>query len=216
MKHTIILIAAILFSTSIFAQSDRFVKGIGENLTKLKEAESLEEMQAVANGFERIASVESEEWLAHYYVGYTYIIMGTVAMEKAKDKLSTYIDKAQEAVDKALELAPEESEVYALQGYVYQGRIWENPMVNGARYSPMSMQACQKAIALNPENPRPYYLNGQNTFYMPEFFGGGAEKARPMLEKAAEKFDNFEKESTIHPDWGEYYNTYLLKQAKGE
>ena len=33
-------------------------------------------------------------------------------------------------------------------------------------------------------NPRPYYLSGQSKFYTPSAFGGGVDKALPLLKEA--------------------------------
>ena len=118
------------------------------------------------------------------------------------------------SLNRAKELAPKESEVHALQGYIYTARIWENPMINGVSYSPMCHQSCDKAISLKPDNPRPYFLKGQTTFYTPEYWGGGPKAALPMLEKANELYKNQEKASPFHPDWGAYYCTKLLAEAK--
>ena len=40
------------------------------------------------------------------------------------------------------------------------------------QYGPIAEQALQKAIKLNPENPRIYLLQGQDKFYTPEQYGG--------------------------------------------
>jgi len=175
--------------------------------------ETIQAFTDAANAFERIAGVEEKEWLPAYYVAYCQLNLAMQYMEKDSDKIKAHNDLAQAAIDKAKEIAPEESEVHALQGYIYTARIWENPMIKGASYSPLVYQACEKSISLNPDNPRPYFLKGQNTFYTPEFYGGGPAAAKPSLEKASKLFETFEKESALHPDWGSYYCNKLLEQA---
>ncbi len=71
-----------------------------------------------------------------------------------------------------------------------------------------------KAITLNPDNPRPYLVKGQNVFYTPAAFGGGKDVAKPLLEKAAAKFATFKPENEIAPDWGKERNNELLTQCK--
>ena len=125
-----------------------------------------------------------------------------------------HVEKAQVAIDKAKEMAPEESDVWAMQGYIYQGRIWENPMVKGAEFSPLSHQALDKAITLNPENPRAFFLKGQNLLFTPVFYGGGPETALPLLQKANEKFTTFKPASPLHPNWGLEQTEWLIKTAE--
>ena len=74
----------------------------------------------------------------------------------------------------------------------------------------------EKAEAIDPKNPRVNYVRGQFALNMPEFYGGGAAKATPDIEKAAAKFADFKPTSPIHPTWGTAQNAAILKalQAK--
>ncbi len=182
-------------------------------IAQLNERQSMEQWQAVSNMFERIAKAENDKWLPKYYHAYCNMMMALTAYQNKKD-FEPFLDKAQESLDAAMTLSPNESEIYALQGYIYQGRIWPNPMFNGAKYSPKSHKACDKAIELNPANPRPYYLKGQNKYFTPAFFGGGARKALPLLEKAEEKFAAYSAPNPLYPMWGKGSNKYFLEKAR--
>lgn len=216
MKQLTIFTIAILFSVFSFAQNDRYFSAMEKGIGMISnERQPVAEWQAAANYFERIANAESEKWLPKYYFGYCNMMMA-LAEYQNKGEFEPYLDKAQEAVDAAMTLAPNESELHTLQGYVYQGRIWSNPMINGAKYSPKSNAACDKAIELNGTNPRPYYLKATNTYFTPAFFGGGAEKALPLFEKADEKYAAYRVPSPLHPIWGKGSNDYFLNKVKGE
>lgn len=214
MKNLIILLFALTISFSAFAQSEKYTKAMSNQLENLKTARSIEDLQASANGFARIAKVESSEWLPNYYQAYSYMKMATVAMEKDPSKIDAILDQAQASLDAAKELTGGESEVFALQGYIYQGRIWPNPQQRGAEYTQKCYEALGAAMQMNPANPRPYFIKGQNTFYMPEFWGGGVKNAMPLLSEAKEKFTTFKPESSLHPNWGAERNAYLLEQGK--
>ncbi len=214
MKNAMFVLVLSLLTFNLFSQNDQYLNGMKEGISQLNTAESMEALQAVANLFERISNAEKEEFWPAYYQSYTFLQMAIKSMQADGKDIKTYVDKAQEALDKAMERGGEHSELYALQGYVYQGRIWENSMVNGAIYSPKSTKACEKAIELDPNNPRPYYLIGQNLFYTPSFFGGGPEVAKPMLAKAKAKYDAFEKADDLTPEWGEEVNNYLLAKCE--
>jgi tetratricopeptide (TPR) repeat protein len=214
MKQLTIFVFAILISFTSFAQNDRYFSAMERGIGMIAdERQAMEDWQAASNFFERIANAESEKWLPKYYHAYTNMMMAMTAYNE-KTEFEPYLDKAQKSLDAAKKLAPNESEIYALQAYIYQGRIWSNMMVNGPKYSPMSHEACDKAIELNPNNPRPYYLKGSNTYFTPAFFGGGAENALPILEKANEKYMAYKAPSPLHPMWGQGSTEYFLNRAK--
>ncbi len=213
MKKITILFFAVLFGTFAFAQNEKYIAVMEKTIAQMIPQQSTEKWQACANAFERIANAESDQWLPAYYHAYCNMMMALNGYQQ-KTEFEPYLDKAQESLDKAAKLEPNNSEILSLQAYIYQGRIWPNPMVNGATYAPKSIATCDKAIELDPTNPRPYYLKGQNTYFTPEFFGGGAKNALPFLKEANEKFQTFVKASAIHPDWGMGANNYFLEKAE--
>ena len=77
-------------------------------------------------------------------------------------KNEALLTSAQISVKKADSLSANNSEIIALEGYMYQAMIMINPMVNGAVYGPKSAVTLQKAMVLDANNPRPHYLLGQN------------------------------------------------------
>ena len=83
-------------------------------------------------------------------------------------------------------------------------------MASGANYSRKAAAAISIAEKLNPENPRVYYLRGSNLYHTPKFFGGGAENARPELEKAAALFESQKSSDPLKPAWGPHHNKQLL------
>lgn len=215
MKNAILFTILIFFNGILFAQNAKYTQAMEKAIAQLDTTQSTEGLQKLANTFERIAQNEKKKWLPAYYQAYCNMM---IAMNKMQAQDITtciaHVDKAQAALDIAVNIAPKESEIITLQGYIYQGRIWENPMVKGAEYSPKIQQALQTAIELNPENPRPYYIMGQQLLYTPEFYGGGAKAALPWLEKAATKYENYKIISTLHPSWGKGANNYMLENAR--
>ena len=184
-------------------------------ITKMDIVKTAEDLQKIANQFERIASAEKTEWLPAYYNALCNVQLASKSMESGEpEKIEAFVDKAQTALDQCIALAPEESEVFALQGFIYISRIWSDPMNGGAKFSPMAHQALGKAIALDNKNPRAYALRAQLVFYTPEFWGGGPKNAHKDLVAAESLFKSFEKTSAIHPNWGEGGNTYHLQKAE--
>lgn len=212
MKNLIIVLVFTFTSFSLFAQSEKYISAMQDNLSKVSYNASPDELMQIGNTFERIGAAEKEEWLPSYYASLMYMYVAQKSM-KDSDKLSMAVDKAWENIEKTEAISGEHDEVLALKAYVYFGYIWKNPMINGARYSKKAYSLLEKAMELNPNNPRPYYLKGQNTFYTPSMWGGGAENAKPLLLTAKEKFDTFEKTDALMPQWGEEGNNYMLKQV---
>lgn len=215
MKKSIVFLAAFFITISTFAQSPRYTEMMENTIAEMEATRDGEELKNIANKFERVASAEGKEWLPYYYHSLCNVKMALAAMEKNEsDKLGAYVEKAQASLDKAKGLTKNNSELETMQGYVYMANIWESPMVKGATYGPKATTCFEKAMELDPKNPRPYLLKGQNLFFTPEFFGGGAKKAQPLFKTAQEKFDTFEPATSISPKWGASTNAYFLERAE--
>jgi hypothetical protein len=197
-----------------FAQNIHFEKTMVEKTGELKNVKTPKEMTDLANQFERIAVAEKTEWLPAYYAAFCYINM--TFMQGEPDQKDALLDKAQKLIDQAMEVKTNESELLVLQGFLYQGRIQVDPMNRGMQYSMKANEAFGKAKALNPENPRIYYLQGQNLLHTPEAFGGGANSACPLLKTAVEKYHTFVPENDIAPNWGKENTEKLVQNSCGE
>jgi tetratricopeptide (TPR) repeat protein len=199
MKKLCLLLVTGLMALNLFSQSE-YETAIKSGLDLFYQSASIEEMQNSANQFDRIAEAESEKWLPRYYAAYVQTIMAFKIQEP--EKKTKYIDAAQKQLNKALEIAPKESELHTLQGMVYQATIGIDPMKNGQIYSGKAAACFNTATAYNPGNPRPFYLQGVSVLHTPEQWGGGKKAAYPLLAKAASLYESFEPESTIAPNWG--------------
>jgi len=204
------IITILLVAIASVAFSSKYEETMKTNIDKLYSINSPIELQALANQFERIANAEQDKWLPNYYAAYCYVSSTFFDNIEVDDK-HKQLDKAQSLIDEIQKKNSEESEVYALQAFVYQLRITD--MSKGAKYSMKALSAIAEAEKLNPENPRVYYLRGSNTLHTPKFFGGGADKARPDLEKAARMFEKQKQEDALMPSWGNYHNKQLLDQC---
>jgi len=202
----------VIFSFNSFAQTNnqKFQTGVKKGLDMLIAAQSSEDFLKTSNYFERVAQAETKEWLPPYYAAYGNLLAGLMINDKAIQ--DQYFDKALLEIDQANLLSAENSEIYALKGYIQFMKMSVDPQ---ARLSFMAASATSlgKAKTLDPENPRIYLINGQNTFYTPEAFGGGKIKAKPILENAVAKFAIFRPDSEIAPTWGSERAKALLAQC---
>ncbi|NDK56456.1 hypothetical protein [Pontibacter fetidus] len=210
-KQILLIVTAILLALNTFAQKGNYEAAIGQNLESMRNAKTVQEYQQVVNKFERIAAAEPNEWLPAYYATLTYINMSDD--ETDGDKKDQLLDKAQQHLDNAFKLVPKESELYVLQGYVHLMRISVSPMLRGMKYSGLAIENFEKAKALNPDNPRAYFMLGSTKFNTPAMFGGGPEAAKPYLTTAKAKYSQAKPASAIAPHWGQKAAESLLAKC---
>lgn len=209
MRRYLFLLFLPLFAA---AQNPRFMEALQKNKSILDTAHSLEAFQNVGNTMERIAGVERKEWLASYYAAFAHTLQGFYTKEnQMKDDL---YDKAMLEANRADSLSPNNSEIYTLKGMIYQMQLQVSPMTRGQKLGPQATVMFDKAIELDPNNPRPYYLKGQGLFYTPPIFGGGKDKALPVLQQAVDKYSAFKPSIPVMPDWGANRARQLLEECK--
>lgn len=201
----------VVFTSTVF--SANYEEVMKSNIEKMKQTTSSTELNELAAQFQRIANAEKDKWLPGYYAAYCYL-RTTFFTEMKADEVHKQLDLAQSEIDKVMKVAPNESEIYTLQAFVFQLRITD--MSKGYKYSSLAGEALTTAEKLNAENPRVYYLKGSNIFHTPKMFGGGKEKAKPLLEKAAKMFEIQKSTNELLPDWGKAHNNQLLSQCNQE
>ncbi len=211
MKKSVLILVLFLLSGVTFA-NDAYQNAMKQAIDKLFQCQSVQEYVDVANQFERISATETKEWLPLYYASFSYIMISFRETDNAKK--DQYLDQAQKYLDKAMSIEPNESELFMLQGFLYPSRINIDPINRGMALVGKMNAALDKALELNPDNPRVYYLRATMTNNMPEAFGGGAAKALPLYQKAAEKFELFKAKSEIHPNWGKEINAADLQKIQ--
>lgn len=211
MKTSIFTLVLFMLFCSAFA-NNTYPEAMSQSIEKLFQAKTIAEYVEVANQFERISIRETKEWLPLYYASFAYIMISF--QETDNTKKDQYLDRAQKYLDQAMAIEPNESELYMLQGFLYPSRINVDPINRGMLYIGTMNAALDKALELNPDNPRVYYLRATMTLHMPEAYGGGTAKALPLYQTAAEKFRAFKPKTDIHPNWGKELNEADLKKIQ--
>ena len=211
MKKLFIILVLSSLSFAGFS-NEAYQKAMTESIEKLFQAKTIPEYVEIANRFERISNLEKSEWLPLYYASYAYIMISFQEPENAKK--DAVLDQAQKFLDQARTIEPNESELHMLQGFLYPSRITVDPMTRGMELMPEMNKALDKALELNPDNPRVYFLRATMTFHTPEAYGGGASKALSLYLVAEEKFNIFKPKTAISPDWGKEGNDAELKKVQ--
>lgn len=213
MKKSILFAAFILLAISTFAQSEKYVAAMKNNIAAIDTSfRNPANLLSLANNFERIATAEKTQWLAYYYaalcqVNYTY-------MEQDKSKVDAIADKATSLIDKADSLQPNNSEISCIKSMIASSHMMVNPMQRYMEYGPESASNIEAAMHQDPTNPRPEYLKGQGLKYTPEQFGGGCAAAKPVLQASLDKYKNFKPASELHPNWGKQRVEQMISECK--
>jgi hypothetical protein len=217
MKKFALLLAIILLTMVVHAQSDRYMKTMEQKVAAFDTTRSVQGLVALANDFERIAEAEKTQWLPFYYAALAQVnsgLMMTGGNMSGGMKTDPVADKAESLLDKATALTTDNAELQLVRKMIANLRMMADPMNRYMTYGPKGAEALAKAKAMNPENPRVYLLEGQDKFFTPEQFGGSKTEAKKLFEEAMKKFEAHKPESSIHPHWGKPVAQYFLAQIK--
>ena len=211
---TAFFVGMLCLATSVHAQNEKFQMAMGKAMGQMSSSKTPEEWKNTANTFSRIASVETTEWLPQYYAALSHLYAGYTIMGSNMAEAQGLATAALTEIQAAQKIAPAESELVALEAFAYQLQLLEDPMSKGAEMSGKIFATLGKAEAMNPANPRTYYLRGNFMLNMPEFFGGGPAKAAPDAQKAVAAYAAFTPASPLHPNWGAGLAAELAEKVK--
>ena len=199
MKKLILSLSIILCGFASIAQNAQYETAMKGLIMKMDASNVPEAFQAVANGFERVANAETNQWLPKYYAAYNYIMQAYTT--KDQSKVDGILDMADKQIADA-EALNNNDELKCLSAWAKSARIGVDPMSRGMKYGMESAQLLEDAKKMNPNNPRIYFLQAQSAFYTPEAFGGGKSKAKGLFQKATELYASFTPSSEMMPNWG--------------
>ncbi len=206
MKNLLIVLIFVFANNFLTAQVS-WEAPLQAQLTTGEQAKTVEELQVVASALERIALSNPTEWLPAYHAAYYNSQVFWRAGKKGCEVCLDQMDKLLTTAEKL----DNNSEVLALRANYYQAKLQGSPML-APYYGPKASNILEVALNEDPNNPRALLLMGQNLFYTPAMFGGGADKAKPFLEKASKIFAAADTTPTIQPSWGKYMSDQMEKQ----
>ncbi len=209
---TVALSFFLFIQISVLANDAKYKEQMAKQIQIVYQAETIEELQPAVNALDRIASAEKTKWEPYYYSAFGSLMMATHSTEAAKK--DGYLDAAMAAIENAKKINANESELIALEGFVYMIRVTVDPATRGQQYSSLAFQTYNKALNMNPENPRALGLLAQMQFGTAQFFGASTEEPCATAKKALEKFDTFKSENPLAPVWGKGMTQGLLKNCK--
>jgi hypothetical protein len=195
-----------------FSQERTYTVSVAKGLKILDTAKNSGFAKA-AEQFTQITKTEQKEWLPYYYAALSDIL---VAFQKKGREIDTWCDKADLLISKADSLKGDASEILVLRSMSASARINVNVLGRGQKYGGLALSEAEQAIKANPANPRAYLQKGTAIHYTPELFGGGAKKAKPVLDTALEKYKAAKPASKLSPAWGLDRARELLKDINSK
>lgn len=183
-----------------------------EQQNKIEQKSETLNLLEQASEYEKLARQFPERFEAKYYEALSLVFYAFE--EKRIDEKEKQLRKAAKVIDAAMSQNKVEAELYILQALCFQAMIQVDPIKRGCDYSQKAEKSLARAFALDANNPRYYFLKGQNVFYTPEQYGGGKVKAKPLFEKAAKLFKSENRENTLDPVWGAEINQKQLNACK--
>jgi hypothetical protein len=219
MKRIFFLGALTILSAIAFAQSEKYTTAMQDKIAAMDTTQSPEQLKSLSTAFERIADAEKTQWLPYYYAALAQVNAGYFSMDNKMsggmaDKLDPIADKAETLLNKAEAMSKENSEIYIVKKMIASLRMLADPMSRYMTYGPQAAEALELAKKYNPENPRAYYLEGQDKLFTPEQFGGSKAEAKKLFELALQKYDSYKPANALMPDWGRGSTEYFLSMAK--
>jgi tetratricopeptide (TPR) repeat protein len=199
-------------TTPSFSADEKYLAAMQKNIQAIYEAKTIGDLQGAVNAFERIAAAENTRWEPLYYAAFGNVMMSARAEDAAKK--DEYIDNAISLIGKARSLAPEESELFALEGFALMMRVTVDPGTRGPQFAGLAVRAYDKAIQLNPENPRAWALLAQMQYGTAQFFGSSTAEACESLATALAKFETYKSENPLAPQWGRPMAAGLKEKCK--
>jgi hypothetical protein len=210
---TTTLIFALLITMLSQANDNKYDEQMARQIDAVYKARTLEEYQTAVNAFDRIAAAEKTKWEPYYYSAFGNIMK--VNLEQEATNKDNYLDQALAAIEKGKAIAPAESELVALEGFVHMMRVTIDPASRGQQYSGLAMQTFGKAIAMNPDNPRALALLAQMQFGTARFFNQAPTEACASAQKALTLFETVPPvENKFAPGWGKQMAQALVNACK--
>lgn len=204
MKALIISILTLISSYS-FGQT-AYEKEMGKALGDWQAGKATEAI----GQFERIAQAEKSNWIPKYYQG----LVGVTESFKEQDA-----DKKQKQIETSKALIPtDEKELNAewlvLKALALTSELTIDPMATAMLLSPQIIELYEKALKMEPNNPRA--LSGLADFQIQskKFMGGDTKQECKDLEKAVSLFGQEKHETKFYPTWGKERAEMLLKACK--
>lgn len=193
---TIFLSIVSFFSISVLAQNN-LENDLNKALNSSEKANLVELVKTYPN-----------EWLPKYYLALSDVV--SVLEKENKTESSKILDEAKSLINKLESQAPKNVEVLNLKALYLTAEIVQDPLTNGGIYYPEVIETYQKALELNPNNPRSILGLAEFNINAANYIGTDITQDCKNVKKSLALFTN-EKPKKNEPKWGKERAEELLK-----
>ncbi len=191
-------------------------QGIGQSkyqkgMTKAFELWQTDKSWDAANMFERIVTAEPDNWLPPFYAAQINVFNSF--SEKDKTKVTEQLGKARDFINDAMAISKENAEIIVLEAQWYTAWIVFDGQQYGMKYSAKVAELYQKAMLLDPENPRVVMGKTEWDMRSAKFFGQPVDKYCPELQRAVGLYDTYETKGEFHPRGGKEYAQSVVEKT---
>lgn len=205
-KKIKLLILSSFFLTGLFCLGQTpYEKGMQKAFDLWKS----NDVDAASNLFERIASVETENWLPEYYIAKINIIK---SFNQTDEKIITaQLAKAQEHLNNANMYSQNNPELIVLQAQLYTAWVAFDGQLYGMKYAQKITQLYNQAYKIEPGNPRVAFGKVEWELGTAKFFNQDTSKFCEQLNHALKLYDSYEQKGQFHPMGGKNYASKMTK-----
>jgi len=194
MKHLLIIIA--LCSSTFLVAQTKYEQG----MRKAMELWDQDKLDEASNLFERIATVEKDNWLPSYHVAQIAIVKNWRDFENQNETtLKVNGDKAQEYINAMRTIEKDNPYADYLQAQLYTVWVAYDGMKYGMKYAGTIGELYQKMVKKDPDNPIFIADKAQWDMGSAKYFGSSIEPYCAELKHAIELFATFKPETEFHP-----------------
>jgi tetratricopeptide (TPR) repeat protein len=148
------------------------------------------------------------EWLPKYYLALSEVV--SVLEKENNNESSKMLDEAKSLINKLENQDPKNVEILNLKALYLTAEIVQDPLTNGGIYYPDVLETYQKALRLNPNNPRSVLGLAEFNINAANYIGTDITQDCKNVKKSLALFTN-EKPKKNEPKWGKERAEELLK-----
>jgi len=194
----------VLLLAAVAARGDDFSKSVAA----MENAWLRDDAAALSDSIQALQKLPPSPRVA-YAIGYAERRLSHIPTVPAPDRSAAIADAAAR-FEEVIKAEPKNGEAHALLASCLGWMIGFDKS-RGMELGPRASGESQKALMLEPNNPRVLLLAGTSTLMTPEEYGGGAEKAEPLLRRAVSLFTQ-EPADRPWPNWGRFESHIWLGQ----
>ena len=168
-------------------------------------AKTFQNLNRCAQLFERVSKACPGDWLPIYYNSLTLAKMTHLHLKKNDSSFLIDLGKAEKLARTADSLNPRNSENKLLMAYVFLLKI-RLEGIDKKNYNEMSFKKLMtEAVSLNENNPRCYLVKGEYFLIDTLQFPSNKKNSLSEFESALKKYELFNPEKELFPNWGKKY-----------